>query len=138
MGWIEELNKDSHNSETEEYGIHLVYRTKKPFDPNKFGIMLKKNSVKYYTKQRTIWLASRPKQALVWGQAGGSLKADSAVFGGAVCLWRECTCRLVENQEHIESGWDMKLVTENEIVFIGQEMDEKQIKLDLDNLLDKR
>ena len=36
-GWIEELNKDSHTPETEEYGISsFVYRTKKPFDPNKF------------------------------------------------------------------------------------------------------
>ena len=42
----------------------------------------------------------------------------------------------VDNQEHIESGWDKNLVIEkNEIVFIGQEMDEKQIISDLDNCL---
>jgi G3E family GTPase len=31
-GWIEELNKEEHTPETEEYGISsFVYRTKKPF-----------------------------------------------------------------------------------------------------------
>ena len=33
-GWIEELNKEEHTPESEEYGISsFVYRTKKPFDP---------------------------------------------------------------------------------------------------------
>ncbi len=36
-GWIEELNKDEHTPETEEYGISsFVYRSKKPFDPKRF------------------------------------------------------------------------------------------------------
>ena len=36
-GWIEELNKENHTPETDEYGISsFVYRTKKPFDPVKF------------------------------------------------------------------------------------------------------
>ena len=37
-GWIEELNKEEHTPESEEYGISsFVYRTKKPFDPPVFG-----------------------------------------------------------------------------------------------------
>ena len=36
-GWIEELNKEEHTPESEEYGISsFVYRTKKPFDPIRF------------------------------------------------------------------------------------------------------
>ncbi|MEM9025172.1 MAG: GTP-binding protein, partial [Bacteroidota bacterium] len=36
-GWIEELNKDEHTPETEEYGISsFVYRSKRPFDPVRF------------------------------------------------------------------------------------------------------
>ena len=36
-GWIEELNKEEHIPESEEYGISsFVYRTKKPFDPIRF------------------------------------------------------------------------------------------------------
>ena len=34
-GWIEELNKDEHTPETEEYGISsFVFRSKKTFSPN--------------------------------------------------------------------------------------------------------
>ena len=36
-GWMEELEKDEHTPETEEYGISsFVYRSKKPFDPIRF------------------------------------------------------------------------------------------------------
>ena len=41
-GWIAELNKDEHTPETEEYGISsFVFRSKKPFHPNVFGVMFK-------------------------------------------------------------------------------------------------
>ena len=36
-GWIEELNKVEHTPETEEYGISsFVFRSKKPFNPERF------------------------------------------------------------------------------------------------------
>jgi len=36
-GWIQELNKEEHTPETEEYGIgSFVCRTKLPFDPERF------------------------------------------------------------------------------------------------------
>ena len=42
--WIEELIKDSHTHETEEYGISsFVYRTKKPFDPERFWNYFEQN-----------------------------------------------------------------------------------------------
>jgi len=35
-GWIEELEKDEHTPETDEYGISsFVYKSKKPFDPDR-------------------------------------------------------------------------------------------------------
>ena len=139
-GWIEELNKDSHTPETEEYGISsFVYRTKKPFDPNKFWNYVEEKFPSNIIRSKGLfWLASRPKQALVWGQAGGSLKADSAgVWWSSMPFGERMQfAAFIENQEHIESGWDKKFGDrKNEIVFIGQEMDEKQIKLDLDNCL---
>lgn len=79
-GWIEELNKDEHIPETEEYGINsFVYRSKKPFDPKRFWHYIQSKFPQNIIRSKGLfWLASRPEQALIWGQAGGSLKADSA------------------------------------------------------------
>ena len=42
----------------------------------------------------------------------------------------------IENQAHIESGWDKQFGDrKNEIVFIGQDMDEKMIRAELDRCL---
>lgn len=42
----------------------------------------------------------------------------------------------IENQKHIESGWDKTFGDrKNEIVFIGQEMDEELIRSELDSCL---
>ena len=69
-----------------------------------------------------FWLASRPKQALVWGQAGGSLKADSAgVWWSSMPIEKRIQFpSYIHNQDLIEEKWD-KLFGDrkNEIVFIG-------------------
>lgn len=139
-GWIEELKKDKHTPETEEYGISsFVYRSKKPLDPEKFWHYVEhKFPTSVIRSKGLFWIASRPKQALIWGQAGGSLKADSAGVWWSSMPLNERTqfAAFVENQENIEAGWDKTFGDrKNEIVFIGQDMDEKQIKLDLDNCL---
>ncbi|MCY4158712.1 MAG: GTP-binding protein [Bacteroidetes bacterium] len=139
-GWIEELKKDKHTPETEEYGINsFVYRSKKPFDPKRFWNFIQHKFPSTIIRSKGLfWIASRNEQALVWSQAGGSLKAGS---GG---VWW-CTMpfgkrieypSFVENQQHIESGWD-KIFGDrkNEIVFIGQEMDEESIKKELEACL---
>ena len=42
----------------------------------------------------------------------------------------------VDNQEHIESSWDTYFGDrKNELVFIGQDMNEKLIRSELDNCL---
>jgi len=139
-GWIEELNKDEHTPETEEYGIgSFVYRSKKPFDPIRFSQYIQhKFPTNIIRSKGLFWLASRPKQALVWGQAGGSLKADSAGVWWSSMLFENRIRNLtfIENQNEIEKDWhkiygDRK----NEIVFIGQNMNEKQIKSQLDSCL---
>ncbi|MAD12708.1 MAG: GTP-binding protein [Flavobacteriaceae bacterium] len=139
-GWIEELNKENHTPETEEYGISsFVYRSKKPFNPEKFWNYIEyKFPTNIIRSKGLFWLASRPKQALVWGQAGGSLKADSAGVWWSSMPYgdRMQFAAFVENQKHIESGWDKVFGDrKNEIVFIGQDMKEEQIKNELDACL---
>lgn len=139
-GWIEELNKEEHTPETEEYGIgSFVYRTKKPFDPQRFWHYVETKFPSSIIRSKGLfWLASRPGQALVWGQAGGSLRADSAgVWWSSMPFEKRIEyLAFVENQDHIESGWDNTFGDrKNEIVFIGQNMDEQQIRADLDTCL---
>ena len=139
-GWIEELNKSEHTPETEEYGISsFVYRGQKPFDPERFWHYVQHKFPGTIIRSKGLfWLASRPEQALIWSQAGGSLKADSAgVWWSSMPYGKRIQyLAFIENQEHIESGWDQTFGDrKNEIVFIGQNMDKEQIKSELERCL---
>ena len=139
-GWMEELSKEEHTPETEEYGIgSFVYRTKIPFDPIRFWNFVQNQFPNNIIRSKGLfWLASRPEQALVWGQAGGSLKADSAGVWWSSMPFEKRIMQyaFVENQKQIESGWDDTFGDrKNEIVFIGHHLDEKLIKSLLDNCL---
>ena len=131
-GWIEELGKDEHTPETDEYGINsFVFKSKKPFDPDRFWNYLQHNFPSNIIRSKGLfWLASRPDQALIWSQAGGSLKADSAGVWWSSMPYesriRQAT--FIENIELIESDWDLNFGDrKNEIVFIGQNLDKEQI-----------
>jgi G3E family GTPase len=139
-GWIKELNKEVHTPETEEYGItSFVYRSKKPFDPVRFWSYVQhKFPTTIIRSKGLFWLASRPEQAMVWSQAGGSLKADSAgVWWSSMPFEKRIHYgAFIENQMQIESDWDKQFGDrKNEIVFIGQDMDQEKIKSDLDRCL---
>ncbi len=139
-GWMEELNKEEHTPETEEYGISsFVYRATKPFDPERFWQYVQHQFPRTIIRSKGLfWLASRPEQALVWSQAGGSLRADSAgVWWSSMPYQKRINYLLfVENQKLIESDWDKTFGDrKNEIVFIGQDMDENKIKSELDSCL---
>ena len=139
-GWLEELNKDEHKPETEEYGISsFVFRNKRPFDPEKFWNYIQKGfPLSVIRSKGLFWLASRPKQALIWGQAGGSLKADSAGVWWSSMPFKNRIQQIafIENQEEIEKDWDKAYGDrKNEIVFIGQNMNEDLIRSHLEGCL---
>jgi len=138
--WIEELNKEEHTPETEEYGISsFVFRSKKPFNPLRFWQYLQHKFPSTIIRSKGMfWLASRSEQALVWNQAGGSLRAESAGTWWSSMPYTERTRYLafVENQKQIESDWDETFGDrKNEIVFIGQGMDQEGIISALENCL---
>ena len=139
-GWIEELNKDEHTPETEEYGIgSFVYRSKKPFDADRFWTYIEEKFPHYIIRSKGLfWISSRPSQALFWSQAGGSLRAESAgVWWSSMPLSkREQFMSFIDNQDQIEEGWHEDFGDrKNELVFIGQDMDEEQIRKELDACL---
>ena len=139
-GWIEELNKTEHTPETDEYGISsFVFRSNKPFEPHRFWDYIQnKFPANIIRSKGLFWLASRPGQAISWSQAGGSLKADSAgVWWSSMPYGKRIQyMSFVENQNHIESTWDEFYGDrKNELVFIGQEMDEELIRKELADCL---
>lgn len=139
-GWLEELNKEEHTPETEEYGIgSFVFRSKRPFDPVRFWNYVQTGFPGTVIRSKGLfWLASRPEQALVWSQAGGSLRADSAgVWWSSMPFSQRIRyVAFVENQKQIEAGWDANFGDrKNEIVLIGQDMDEAGIRKALDACL---
>jgi len=139
-GWLEELDKEEHTPETEEYGISsFVYQSKTPFDPARFWKYVQHKFPRNIIRSKGLfWIASRPDQALVWNQAGGSLRAESAgVWWSSMPKNQRIQyMAYIENQEHIESNWDSTFGDRiNELVIIGQEMDEKKIQEELDACL---
>nr|WP_299388558.1 GTP-binding protein [Allomuricauda sp.] len=139
-GWIEELNKEEHTPETEEYGISsFVFRSKRPFDPERFWQFAQHGFPNTIIRSKGLfWLASRPSQALIWGQAGGSLRADSAGVWWSSMPFQQRTqyMAFLENQKQIEMHWDHVFGDrKNEIVFIGQDMDETLIRSQLNACL---
>ena len=139
-GWIEELKKDKHTPETEEYGIDsFVFKARKPFHAARFMHYIQQDFPTSIIRSKGLfWMDTRPVQAMTWSQAGGSLKADSAGVWWSSMPYNERInfAGFVENQEFIEEGWD-KLFGDrkNELVFIGQDMDKGKIIADLDACL---
>ena len=137
--WIKELEEE-HTPETEEYGINsFVFSDKKPFHPERFwqyvSSMWPANIIR---SKGLFWIASRGDEALSWGQAGSSLRADSA---GVWWCSKPYEQRMqyesyVENQDHIEAGWNKMFGDrKNELVIIGQELDIKKITQELKDCL---
>ena len=136
-GWLKEL-RGEHIPETEEYGISsFVYQARKPFYPQKFHDFLHsdKLSGKLIRSKGFFWLATRPQFAGNWSQAGGI-----AHHGYAGMFWKALPkSQWPEDQEAIdfikeiwvEPFGDMR----QELVFIGQGLDQKEITRFLDDCL---
>lgn len=136
-GWLREI-RGEHIPETEEYGISsFTYVARKPFNPEKFYAFLHQEwpCGKLIRSKGYFWLASRPQFAGTWSQAGGIAR-----HGFAGMFWRAVPeNRWPEDEESrnlIMENWvepfgDMR----QELVFIGQNMDEDEVKGMLDDCL---
>ncbi len=138
-GWIKELENE-HTPETEEYGISsIVFRSKKPFHPERFLNYLNTNFSQSIIRSKGLfWLASRSDQALIWSSAGGSCKADPAgVWWASMAFGERINYEAFnENKNEIESDWDTLYGDRKiELVFIGQYLDKEEITTQLNECL---
>ena len=136
-GWLKEM-RGEHVPETEEYGIgSFSYLARRPFHPEKFYNFLHntKKHGKLIRSKGYFWLASRPEFAGQWSQAGGIAR-----YGFAGMFWKAVPQERwptdADYLASIEKQWeepfgDMR----QELVFIGQDLDQTAITHALDNCL---
>ncbi|WP_143309664.1 GTP-binding protein [Chitinophaga vietnamensis] len=135
-GWQAELEQE-HTPETEEYGISsFVYRSRKPFHPKRFWEYLNERWPGNIIRSKGLfWLASRPKVALNWSQAGGSLRAEKAGYWWCA-IPRERWQMDEETYQLVTTRWDERFADRyNELVIIGQDLDAHAIIMDLESCL---
>lgn len=138
-GWMQEL-EGIHTPETEEYGIaSFVFRNEKPFHPNRFWNFIYNDFPQTIIRSKGLfWLASRPAQALNWSQAGGSSKAEGAgVWWASMPFGERIKFRnFIDFKEIIEERWTADFGDRlNELVFIGINMNEKEVTNQLEKCL---
>ncbi len=136
-GWLKEL-RGEHLPETEEYGIaSMAYRTRRPFHPARFHAFLH-NPLKQGRLLRSkgfFWLASRPREAGSWSQAGGLMR-----YGLAGRWWRFVpTGQWPQDEEGLRAimrHWEEGVGDcRQELVFIGQNLDFAALRAALDACL---
>ena len=136
-GWLKEL-RGEHVPETEEYGIgSFVYEARRPFNPEKFYQFLHSTEQfgKLIRSKGYFWLATRPRFAGQWNQAGGIAHYG---FGGMfwMAVPRDNWPKDPDSLSAIDQLWvepfgDMR----QELVFIGQNLDKDSMTSALNNCL---
>ena len=136
-GWLKQM-RGEHVPETEEYGISsFTYCARKPFHPEKFYNFLHgtEGYGKLLRSKGYFWLATRPEFAGQWSQAGGIARYGfGGMFWSAVPRnrWPDDPDYLASiSEQWVEPFGDMR----QELVFIGQGLDEERIRQALDACL---
>ena len=128
---------DHEGGEVEEYGIGtFVYYRRKPFDMNFFDNFVAKlwpNSV--IRAKGICWFKDQPDMCYLFEQAGRQIGMKNAGQWYATMPEDELK-PLLEREEGLRKDWDEKYGDRmQKIVFIGQNMDKKTIKEQLDMCL---
>ena len=136
-GWLQEL-RGTHIPETEEYGIaSMVYRADRPFHPQRFWETITSDqwSGTLLRSKGFFWLATRFDIAGQWSQAGGIMRHGPAGYWWAA---------VPESQWPDDPAWRAQMAQRSsdafgdrrqELVFIGQGLDQDAIRAQLDAAL---
>jgi G3E family GTPase len=135
--WFKELyGFADHTPETEEYGIRsFVYRQRRPFHPEKFHRFINTSVPGVIRAKGHFWLATRPEWVGELSQAGALVRSEGIGFWWAnvpKASWPD------DPSWHatIERRWDKVYGDrQQELVFIGADMDEAEIRCRLDECL---
>ena len=128
---------DHDGGEVEEYGIGtFVYYRRKPFDMNFFDNFVAKLWPKSVIRAKGIcWFKDQPDMCYLFEQAGRQIGLKNAGQWYATMPEDELK-PLLEREEGLRKDWDETYGDRmQKIVFIGQNMDKKTIKEQLDMCL---
>ncbi len=128
---------DHEGGEVEEYGIGtFVYYRRKPLDMNYFDNFVAKLWPKSVIRAKGIcWFKDQPDLCYLFEQAGRQIGLKNAGQWYATMPEDELK-PLLEREEGLRKDWDEKYGDRmQKIVFIGQNMDKKTIKEQLDMCL---
>lgn len=133
-GWLKEL-RGEHTPETEEYGItSFVFRARRPFHPTRFWQVMENELDGVVRSCCYFWLASRPNSQ-VHGRRQVALRAVGwGMWWASVPKgrWPEDA----ESLKFIMSNWiDGIGDARQELVFIGMDMNESELRNRLDSAL---
>jgi len=127
-GWNQELygSGSTHTPETEEYGISsFIYSAERPFQTRRLASLVKDGVAKWgvIRSKGLIWNSSDYKFAREWSQAGSSMALQPGP------RWRD------EPDEDSKYRGCRFGDRRQELVFIGQNMKETEIRTALDDAL---
>ncbi|WP_018755014.1 GTP-binding protein [Paenibacillus terrigena] len=135
-GWIQELQKEHHTPETDEYGISsFVYRRRRPFHPERFADFMSDWPEEVVRAKGIVWLAAKDDVAANLSQASSSIQFGPAGYWVA-SLPKLDQEYILSTEPDVLKKWDPTWGDRmNEVVFIGIAMDQAEIEDQLDHCL---
>lgn len=135
-GWIQELQKEEHVPETDEYGISsFVYRRRRPFHPERLADFMSDWPEEVVRAKGIAWLAVREDVAASLSQAGPSIQFGPAGYWVAALTEQEQQ-ELLQSEPDVQRKWDGVWGDRmTELVMIGIGMEQSQIERKLDECL---
>ncbi len=135
-GWIQEMEKDHHVPETEEYGIaSFVYERARPFHPERLMAWMSDWPSEVVRAKGIVWLATRSQMAQSFSQAGPSIQFGPAGYWVAALPDVERDAILRDEPKVAEHWHPLYGDRINKLVFIGIEMNRGQLTAELDECL---
>mmetsp|Transcript_93206 Transcript_93206/g.263492 ORF Transcript_93206/g.263492 Transcript_93206/m.263492 type:complete len:653 (-) Transcript_93206:386-2344(-) len=126
-GWNQELHgTGGHKPETEEYGISsFIYAAERPFHQDRLAGLVKSGVTKWgvIRSKGLVWCDSDHRAAFQWSQAGSSLALQPGPY------WQD---RPIKDAKCQGSPYGDR---RQELIFIGQNMKEAEIRKALDRAL---
>ncbi|MGE7822688.1 GTP-binding protein [Paenibacillus sp. NPDC093718] len=135
-GWIQELQKEEHVPETDEYGISsFVYRRRRPFHPERLADFMSDWPEEVVRAKGIAWLAVREDVAASLSQAGPSIQFGPAGYWVAALTEQEQQ-ELLQSEPDVQRKWDGVWGDRmTELVMIGIRMEQSRIERELDECL---